>query len=554
MVNTENIGKVLSEGWRPYAWIVFLAAAVYASSLFFDLTFLDDNEFILDNQAFISDISNAGKAFTQSIFSNKLVPYYRPILSLSLMLDAQIGGTTLFWYHLTNIILHALAACLLFRVVSLLCKSRQASFLYAALFCAHPALAQAVAWIPGRNDILLGVFTLLSFLFLLRYAASRSFYSYISSIMFFGLALFTKESAIVLPALFVVFLLCVGGFNSQGKGWLPLISGWAIIGSFWYMMRSAALIFTCDMSTVQGMAGAVVKSAPALIQYLGKVFFPFNLSVYPTIPDTGIIYGLISILLLAVLLLFSRSRRAGLILFGASWFLSFMIFTFIRPSPECVLDFQEHRLYLPMMGVVFLLIGTGFMKDADMKRPFLCASFFFILILFSFLAIRHGMNFRDKWAFWGNAIRTSPRAAFIHTRYGFICHTSGHPDQAEAAYKKAIELDPGLSAVHTKLGLLYMDKKMYNEAGAEFLEEIRISPKYDTAYMCLGVARYRQGRPDDAVYLWKRALRLEPYSADACKNLAIYYHECGDNARASFYARKLQDMGVAVPKEFLDKL
>jgi len=204
-----------------------------------------------------------------------------------------------------------------------------------------------------------------------------------------------------------------------------------------------------------------------------------------------------------------------------------------------------------MIGFMVMLLGVSWIKEIDLKNSAVFIFFLSMVILFSLLTFRHEMNFRDKRTFWDNAVKTSPNAAFIHLRYGFISYMDGLMDKAESEYKKAIELDPELSAVHAKLGLLYMDKKMYNEAVTEFREEIRLSPRYDTAYMCMGVVRYRQGKPEDAVRLWKQAIRINPYSIDARKNLAVYYQQTGDRARASCYARQLFDMGFPVPEDLL---
>ncbi|MBP7056746.1 MAG: tetratricopeptide repeat protein, partial [Candidatus Omnitrophica bacterium] len=535
----------------PFLWIVLLIGAVYSASLSFGFTFLDDHEFIVENYDFIKDISNIGRAFTQTIFANINVPYYRPILSLSFILDAQIGGTVPFIYHLTNIALHSAVSCLLFLLLYRIAGKRDISFALASIFAVHPVLTQAVAWIPGRNDLLLGLFILGSFLALSRYLVSGSFISYFFSIFLFGLALFTKESAVVMPVLFVLFISQGRRDSNLGKGFLGLAIGWTSVAAFWILMRAATLVSLSDKSTFVGMWGAVSKSSPAFIQYLGKIFMPFNLSVYPTIHDTGFLYGVISALLVSFLFLLSKKKDWHLIIFGGAWFLLFLFFSFIRPSPECVLDFQEHRLYVPMMGFMVMLMGASWIKGIDLKNPVIFTFFLSTITLFSILTFRHEMNFRDKLAFWDNAVKTSPNAAFIHLRYGFLSYMDGLVDKAESEYKKAIELDPELSAVHAKLGLLYMDKKMYNEAVAEFREEIRLSPRYDTAYMCLGVVRYRQGKSEDAVRLWRQAIRINPYSIDARKNLAVYYQQTGDKARASCYARQLFDMGFPVPEDLL---
>jgi protein O-mannosyl-transferase len=90
--------------------------------------------------------------------------YYRPMMTISLILDAQIGGASPFIYHFTDIVIHLLASCLLFLFFKKLNYRKDLSFFFALIFAIHPVLSQAVGWIPGRNDTLLTVFILLAFI------------------------------------------------------------------------------------------------------------------------------------------------------------------------------------------------------------------------------------------------------------------------------------------------------------------------------------------------------------------------------------------------------
>src|SRR3989339_275318 len=143
----------LMKGWRPYVLIILIGTVVYAQTLFFGFSGLDDRVLILENHNIIKTFANAAKIFQSDPYLRSApVDQYRPI--------------------------HVL------------------SFMFASLFTAHPALSQAVAWIPGRNDSQLAIFVLLSFLCFAEFLEKRRLYLYIAHLLFFILALLTKETAV----------------------------------------------------------------------------------------------------------------------------------------------------------------------------------------------------------------------------------------------------------------------------------------------------------------------------------------------------------------------
>jgi len=150
--------------WRPYAIIIIIGCLLYAKTLSFDFVEYDDRRLIAENQSFISDLSNLFQAFTQDAFNVSFhcssKSYYRPVLTASLIFDAQWGGTNLFIYRVTNLIIHISTCCLLFLFFCRMGFGKSVSLLFSVIFLVHPILTQAVAWIPGRNDSLLAFFQL----------------------------------------------------------------------------------------------------------------------------------------------------------------------------------------------------------------------------------------------------------------------------------------------------------------------------------------------------------------------------------------------------------
>src|SRR5262249_39402049 len=77
-------------------------------------------------------------------------PYWRPLVTASYVLDAQWGGARPLAYHATNVVLHAAASALVLALLRRFGVGRGLALAGALAFAVHPALASAVAWIPGR--------------------------------------------------------------------------------------------------------------------------------------------------------------------------------------------------------------------------------------------------------------------------------------------------------------------------------------------------------------------------------------------------------------------
>jgi hypothetical protein len=119
--------------------------------------------------------------------------YFRPLGFLSYALDWRLWGSNPLGFHLTNVVLHAANAALVFHLAGRLLTVRGAT-VAALLFALHPASHEAVYWVAARFDLLATFFVLVSLVCLA--GDSRSWRS--AGIVAFALALLSKESAISL--------------------------------------------------------------------------------------------------------------------------------------------------------------------------------------------------------------------------------------------------------------------------------------------------------------------------------------------------------------------
>ncbi len=200
---------MFKENRKLFFWIAGLGLLTYIWTVFFGFTYLDDQSLILDNLFFLKNLGNIPTAFVTDVFRILHVPtaYYRPLLTVSFMFDAQLSGSNPFFYHLTNVIIHVATSCVVFIFLQKIKIKEEVAFLLSAIFAVHPVLSQAVAWIPGRNDSLLTLFSLLSFVFSINFVESGKSRDIIWHIVFFAAALLTKESALLVAPLIVLYYL-----------------------------------------------------------------------------------------------------------------------------------------------------------------------------------------------------------------------------------------------------------------------------------------------------------------------------------------------------------
>jgi Tfp pilus assembly protein PilF len=566
MINKENqYYKTFLDGWHPFFWISLLIVFVYGMTLFFNIVYLDDNILVTGQYQFNKDLSNIPQAFKEDIFRTPQGggTFYRPVERITFMLDAQFGeGAIIFMSHLSNVLLHILAICLLFVFLLKLNINKLTAFLFALIFAIHPLTAQTVAFISGRNDSLLALFVFPALIYLIKYLETQKNKYLVWNLIFLALALFTKETAVILPAIFIIYILIFIGYKKiieDRSLYIKLVSLWVGVGVLWFLIRM--LVFHNFIGNASyNIFLSIYNNLPSLIPAIGKVFLPFNLGVFPIMPDMPFSYGFASLLLLLVWFFISEKKDLKLIIFGFSWFFLFIILTLIQPS-YITAAFSENRIYIPMFGFIFVILGLGrirlpaFIKkkinyEVNWKKIILIISLLIILI-FSCVTIYRNKYYKNKLNFWQNATITSSSFAFNHSNLGAMHYLDGNIDGAEIEYKKALELNYYEPMVHNNLGLVYANQGKNKDAEEEYKKEMEVNPGYDNAYFNLGLLYFGEGRNDEAIENWKKTLQINPNYLDALKALTSYYYNQKNYEEAVVYASILYRMGFELPPDLL---
>ncbi len=504
-------------GWRPYFILFVLGFLLYGQSLFFSFSYFDDQSLILNNAPILSSIKNVGEVFTNDAFFSSSKFYYRPILNLSFMLDMQVGGTLPFIYHFVNILIHILVAFLVFRLFIKLNYKRELAFLFATIFLVHPVLTQAVAWIPGRNDSLLALFILAAFNAFLSFKENPQPRYYIAYLAYLLLALFTKETAAMLPLVIIFYILIVAPRKFLKSDKYLLIIGSLAMGVVWYLFRRFAL--GSDPVTIKILIDSALRNFPSILLSLGKVFLPFNLTVLPILADSKYIYGLIALPLFVVAIYYSRKKNWRNLGLGVVWFCFFLFPSLIRLNLVDTPDFLEHRLYLPIIGIFIIIAEIDWIKNLDFRKKLIKSGALLIIIFFFILSFNHLQVFKDKISFWQSAVKTSPHSALAARNLGAMYYLDNNYPLALKNTRQALVLNETEAMAHNNLGLIYLDQENYGQAEKEFKKELSLYPDYDTALVNLGRLYYKEKRYDEAKELWEAALKANPRNYQAYSSL-----------------------------------
>jgi tetratricopeptide (TPR) repeat protein len=544
--------------------ISLVSVSLYAPVVSNDYVGIDDTTLVVDNYDFLKNFSHIPQTFRQGVFQvpgrkDTLASYYRPLVTLSLMIDAHLASPVNRYippkqFFISNILYHTIACILLFFTLLLLTFNFQLStpspplpsFLLTLIFTVHPLLNQAVAWIPGRNDTLLAIFIFASFISFLKFLLSKKTGWLILHFFFFTIALFTKENAITLIPLIIIFLVLFKKKYKVINSYIKITPVFAILLFGWYFIRQNALVQNKGNTSIE-IFHNLLSNIPFYLQYAGKSIFPVGLSVMSTAADTNYLLCSFAILIFAALLLLSKDKNMNIIVFGISWFI-----LFITPSFFTQFTGMEHRDYLPLAGIIFASTEILNIKKINLTRPYPKGTFgqdskilnhkytfsglIVIFLVFYAMSRNRLPVFKNRFTFNENAIKTSPHAVLPCLYIAKDYEQDGEYQKAIDAYKEALHRDSTQYMIHSNIAGEYICLNDYKDAKEELNIELEKHPGNYIAVFNLGLVIYQSEHNDsEAVFLWKKSVTMDSAFSNPYKVLAQYYYAQGDSEEGELY-------------------
>jgi tetratricopeptide (TPR) repeat protein len=524
--------------------IVFcVPVLLYIQTSKFGLIDFDDDALINKNQTFLSDFDNAPRVFLTDAFTDKSSRFYRPIQTLSYMVDIQLSGKDDTWmFHLTNILLLGLIACILFLLLRKFLIPLRLAILSTLVYCAHPLFVSNVAWIPARGDLQLMIFSLLSFLFFIEFLQKKQLIYLFLNWGTFSIALFCKETAAVLPLLFIIYYFTYSAENRYDKKYLLLIALYLISGVFWFWLRLKAIGDFSKQSEIAGSWGndnefgllAFLHNLQTIPESLVNFFIPFDIDPLPNFSFYKTSTGIILLLLIIFLVLKTKTRSMKEKLLGLLWFLILLLPTMFFKHNS--LDYLHHRFFMPMVGIMLLvlfMLPSKWIIKGNIKNSWILIVVFFIFSSFTFVKSH---SYSDPMTFYNSAIAGNSNSDFAYIHRGYLNNSLGRTEQAMDDFTKTIELNPGYAEAYNNRGIIYNSQGEYEKAIVDYTKAIELKPKIAEAYNNRGLAYGYMGMHDKAITDYLKVIEINPEIAEAYNNLGMAYGNLGiyDKALSEF--------------------
>ncbi len=528
--------------WLPYAAIVVVGLLAYGRTVTFDFVGFDDDRLINERAAYLARPSTLIDAFGRSYWyatAQSSESYYRPIVTVTFVIDALIAPSSPAVSHATNIILHLLASLLLYALLARLYAPSAGTLLVSLLFAAHPLAANAVGWVPGRNDVLLAIFALLALRAWITYAEehrTRHLLIYAAALV---AALFTKESAAPLPVACAFFSIQQWRRSDRtALAHLSIVSIAALV--VWWVVRSAVLTGSATMTY------AFFANLPIVIQGIGKMIIPLGYSAIGMIDDTSYVWGIIAWIGIGVVIWRAPKAARRRMLPGGAWLVLMLLpslFAVFQTRPS----FLECRLYVPMIGAAIAAGALPWRERLAWRgaRGALAALLVAIAVAGSWFSTAPYRNARTMWT---AAVATSPGSPIAHVNLANFFVSQGEFAGAVREYNAALAIDSTQRMAHYNLGVLFGDQGRYNDAEEEYRREGALYPRNEFAWYGLGIVAYKRGHLDSAVQWTRTAVQCNPRFAPGWRNLAIFAVTMGDRAEASRCVDRLRALNATVPE------
>lgn len=488
------------------------------------------------------------------VLTSRCITSYYPVRTLSFAVDYYLWGLNPGGFKLTNGLIHLANVLLVYWLVTRLFHrpdaagysssawwDRFVATCSAGVFAIHPVVVEPVAWVAGREELLmtLGALGCLHFHISGRRLAVPSVGDRRSPTEWAGGRL---RAAVACHA--AAALCCAAACLSNAVGAvIPLlIVAWDLVtlsrprlrriiyatSALWVIAMATMAIkrLGADRDLVAGQVGAFSAERLALIlnMYwlnLQTLVWPTQLAVnYPgprpeSFLDAEVVLGATAAGLTCGALWLCRRQR--LVLFGLLWFC-----LALGPTSQIMphhVPRADRFLYLPLVGlVVSMAIGVRPVKTALAGRVTgVVIAAVGVLSFLGLLSACQVRTWRNSASMWENCLKVDPHNALAHGGLADKLSEAGQFDQAIQHYRLALRLDPNNLETLKNFALLLAvcpreelrDHELALRLAERACELIdRPDPVAVAAVMVRAEVHAQAGRPDMAIAAVEEAIAM----------------------------------------------
>lgn len=470
----------------------------------------------------------------------------RPVVNLSFALNYAFGGLDVTGYHVANLALHLVAGLLLFAVLRRTLelpalRARWGGDAVAVagtatlLWLVHPLLTESVTFVTQRNEILVGIFYLLTLYCFIRAVDSpMAGRWHVAAVAACLLGMASKELMVSAPLTVLLYdrTFVSGTFGEAlRRRWLlygGLAATWLLLAGliFGHAQRAGTVGFGLGVSAWHYL----LTQCRAIVQYLGLAFWPHPLVLdYGTDLETSLTAVLPQALLLVTLAILTgvavwRRRALGL---AGFWF-----FAVLAPSssfvPLTTQTMAEHRMYLPLLAVIVPVVAAAY-RLAGRRGLWWCLPLGCAL---GWGTWQRNLDYRTVERIWTDTIAKRPDNPRAHLNLGNVAKAAGRLEEAIGRYETALRLKPDYVEARYNLGSALLLHGRTDEGIARLQEALQLSPDYEDARLNLALALARAGRGSEAIPHFERLLPVRPQDAGLRYNLGNALMETNRPAEA----------------------
>ena len=571
-------GRVL---WTflPPLLVVLVAIAAYANAR--PNALVHDDKFYGGSERYAA-LTNIPRYFTEGVWASNGIdePLYRPLLLLSVTLDARVWGDRAAGYHLTNIVLHAIVAVLMFIFLRRLLSRGQgaaepglaAALAVALIFAVHPVNTEVVNSVFNRSEALVALGGLAGLWWFLRWLDPNPARAWTGLGLAYLFALFSKESAIVLPGIAVVLALgfSPGNLRARIRKCLPVL--WLLLPLALYVVLRARALAPAEL---QALADSLPEptllsgtetiidefrapSSRRVMDVFGFwyeairiLLWPHPLSVAPVLisPFARLAGLALNLGLVAVAVYQATRRRYGLLAGLAIFYLASLPASRLIGDPGVLPHLAERYLYFPSVG---LAIALGFGLRFVARRYGSTAAVAAVLpVLIAFMPLTLARNadwasdlalyeseyrngagsepvliwltaahltrgkFRETAELCDRVAETRQDARLLSSHCAIAYSRMGRLQEAEAAHLFAASGKRAQPIAHANLAQFYLTQGRWRDAKLQFeqaigKEKIPASRALRTGQMLMQLYPWDRDKLEEARDRFEEALELQP--------------------------------------------